>query len=145
VKILLPVLSICLVVASGEARARDSVNVHVTVVGFKSDDGSCRLLLFESQKGFPDARGKAAMVLSVEILERSADFSFRVRPGKYAIAILHDENANERMDKTWYGKPKEGFGASNNPKVGLGPPGFEESAVLLDEKNSSLTITMTYL
>jgi uncharacterized protein (DUF2141 family) len=141
----LPVLLICLVVASGKVRAGDSIYVHLTVEGFRSDNGSCRLLLFESQKGFPDSRDKAAMMLSSKIRGQRAEFTITVRPGRYAIAILHDENANEKMDKTWYGRPKEGFGASNNPKVGFGPPGFEESAVILDEKDNRLTITMNYL
>jgi len=144
-RIVLPALLVCLVAASGKVWASDSVYVHVTVEGLRSVDVSCRLLLFESRKGFPDSREKAAMMLSGPIRGQRADFTMRVRPGRYAIAVLHDENANERMDKTWYGRPKEGFGASNNPKVGFGPPGFEESAAVLDEKNNSLTITMTYL
>jgi uncharacterized protein (DUF2141 family) len=141
----LPVLAFCLVVASGEALAGDSVNVVVKVEGFRSDDGMCRLLLFESKKGFPDSRSNAAIMLSGTIHGQRADFRVRVKPGRYAIAILHDENANETMDKTWYGKPKEGFGASGNPKAGFRPPGFEESAVNLDEKNDHLTIMLNYL
>jgi uncharacterized protein (DUF2141 family) len=49
------------------------------------------------------------------------------------------------MDKTWYGKPTEGFGASRNPEIGFGPPGFEESALMLDERQNNLTITLNYL
>ena len=144
-KIVLAILAFCPAMASGEALAGDSVNVHVTVEGFRSDDGSCRLLLFASRKGFPDSRSNAVTMLSARIHGRRGSFTLRILPGRYAIAILHDENANETMDKTWYGKPREGFGASGNPKVGFGPPGFEESAVTLDEKNDHLTITMNYL
>jgi uncharacterized protein (DUF2141 family) len=145
VRIASPVLVFCLAMASGEVLASDSISVYVKVEGFRSDDGICRLLLFESSKGFPDSRGKAAAMLSGKIHGRRVGFSVTVRPGRYAIAILHDENANEKMDKTWYGKPKEGFGASGNPEIGYGPPGFEESAVILDEKNNHLTITLNYL
>jgi uncharacterized protein (DUF2141 family) len=49
------------------------------------------------------------------------------------------------MDKTWYGKPKEGFGVSNNPEIGFGPPEFEEAAVILNEKNNSVLIKLNYL
>jgi len=144
-KIVLPVFLICLVVASPEALASDSVNVYVAVEGFKSGDGLCRLLLFESTEGFPDSPGEAVTRLSGKIHGQRAVFRFRVRPGRYAIAILHDENSNEEMDQTWYGRPTEGFGASNNPKPGFGPPEFEESAVNLDAPNNHLTITLNYL
>ena len=144
-KIALAILAFCPVVASGAALSGDSVNVYVSVESFRSDAGICRLLLFESKKGFPDSRDDAIAMLSSGIHGRRGNFIVRVKPGRYAIAILHDENANEKMDKTWYGKPREGFGASGNPKVGFGPPGFDESAVALDEKHDHLTITLNYL
>jgi len=139
------VLLVCLVAASGEVLASDSIDVCVMVEGFRSNGGSCRLLLFDSKEGFPDSRRQAVAMLSEKIHGHAAVFTFKVTPGKYAIAILHDENSNGTMDKTWYGKPTEGFGASNNPKIGFGPPGFEESAIVLDEKHNHLTITLIYL
>jgi uncharacterized protein (DUF2141 family) len=145
VKTVLPVLLICLATVSGKLFAGDSITVHVAVEDFRNDDGVCRLLLYKSKKGFPDSPEHAELMLGGNIQEKKAIFSFKVRPGKYAISILHDENSNEEMDKTWYGKPKEGFGASNNPKIGFGPPEFEESTVKLDENNDSLKIILNYL
>ena len=49
------------------------------------------------------------------------------RPGTYAVAVYHDENANIRFDKTWIGLPDEGYGISNNPKFFLAPPHFDEA------------------
>ncbi|MDD3044909.1 MAG: DUF2141 domain-containing protein, partial [Candidatus Delongbacteria bacterium] len=54
-------------------------------------------------------------------------------------------NSNEKLDKTWYGKPKEGFGISNNPRTKFGPPSFEESAVIIDHNNVEFLIKMLYL
>ena len=139
-----PVLLICLLAVAAEAPAGDSVDVHVKVEGFRNDNGRCRLLLFQSPNGFPDSPDEAVAMHSGTIHERKASFTFKVKPGRYAAAILHDENENRKMDKTWYGKPREGFGASNNPRMGLGPPGFGESAVLLDEKHTHLTVTVNY-
>jgi len=143
--IFLPVLLTCHLVGSPEVPASDSVDVHVKVIGLRNSNGSCRLLLFESEKGFPDSPDGAVAARSGTIHGQAASVTFTVRPGRYAVAILHDENTNGIMDKTWYGKPKEGFGVSNNPRIGSGPPGFEESAVLLDEQNNNLTITVNYL
>jgi uncharacterized protein (DUF2141 family) len=138
------VFAVCLL-APGEVARGDSVVVSVTVEGFRSDGGSCRLLLFDSEEGFPDSQAEAVAALSEMIRGGEVVFRFRVRPGRYAIAILHDENSNGKMDKTWYGKPTEGFGASRNPKIGLGPPGFDESALMLDEQLNHSRIMLNYL
>ncbi len=48
-------------------------------------------------------------------------------PGMYAVAIYHDENGNEKFDKTWIGLPDEGYGISNNPKIFMSAPAFDEA------------------
>jgi uncharacterized protein (DUF2141 family) len=135
----------CLLLSSGKRQAGDSVAVHVTVGGFRNSVGMCRLLLFDRDKGFPDTPEEAIVMRSDSVHGKAAAFSFKVGPGRYAISVFHDENGNGTVDKTWYGKPKEGVGASNNPKSRLGAPGFEESAVLLDENHHELTILLNYL
>jgi uncharacterized protein (DUF2141 family) len=37
-------------------------------------------------------------------------------PGQYGIALLHDENKNDKMDSNRFGFPREGYGVSNNPR-----------------------------
>ena len=37
-----------------------------------------------------------------------------LKPGKYAVSVLHDANKNKDLDKNKLGIPKEGFGFSNN-------------------------------
>jgi uncharacterized protein (DUF2141 family) len=36
--------------------------------------------------------------------------SFHIKPGKYAIAVIHDENCNGKLDTNMFGIPKEGYG-----------------------------------
>lgn len=48
-------------------------------------------------------------------------------PGMYAVAVYHDENGNEKFDKTWIGLPDEGYGISNNPKIFMSAPAFNEA------------------
>lgn len=45
--------------------------------------------------------------------------------GNYAIAVIHDENRNGHLD-TFLGIPREGFGFSRNPRIGFGPPSFDQ-------------------
>ncbi len=144
-KSILLALILLLTTASGESSANDSISVYVTIEGFKNEEGICRLLLFESEKGFPDSHEYAVLMLNENIQGKTVKFSFKIKSGKYAISILHDANSDGEMDKTWYGKPKEGFGVSNNPEVGFSSPDFEESAVNLDGNNNYLVIRLNYL
>ncbi len=50
------------------------------------------------------------------------------KPGVYALAIYHDENANKKFDRNFIGLPTEAYGVSNNPGFRLGPPSHEEAA-----------------
>jgi uncharacterized protein (DUF2141 family) len=128
-----------------EALAGDSITVSVEVEGFRNENGLCRLLLYENENGFPDSPEDAKLMLSRKVEGKILDFIFNIIPGRYALVVLHDENSNKKMDKTWYGKPKEGFGTSNNPKINFSPPGFEESAIEIDKKNNYIKIKIKYL
>lgn len=136
---------LCTFVVFGKNISDDSISVIISVEGFENDKGTCRLLLFESEKGFPDAREYAKMMLSKNILERKVEFVFKIYPGNYAVSVLHDENMNGKMDKNWLGIPKEGFGASNNPKIGFGPPDFEEAIATFDKKIMRIKIKLIYM
>jgi len=144
-KTLLSILLLNLALLFGAMPGKDSVTITVTIDGFRNRQGMCRLLVFENKKGFPDSKEYATLMLSKSINKEIVEFSFTIAPGNYAIAILHDENSNETMDKTWYGKPKEGLGASKNPKSGFGPPKFDECAVNLNESNNHIKIKLIYI
>lgn len=130
---------------AAETTGTGEVNVTVSVEGFYSDKGFCRLLVYANEKGFPQDPDTAVLISSMKIQNKKTEFSFMIPPGIYAISILHDENSNEKLDKTWYGKPKEGFGISNNPRTKFGPPKFEEAAVIIDHNNVEFLIKMLYL
>ncbi|MFO7810007.1 MAG: DUF2141 domain-containing protein [Candidatus Delongbacteria bacterium] len=133
------------VLLTAEVTGTGVVEVTVKVEGFKSNKGYCRLLVYENEKGFPEDPDTSILISSLEIKDKRTEFSFMIPPGTYAISILHDENSNEKLDKTWYGKPKEGFGISNNPKIWFGPPKFEEAAVKIDAENIDFQIKLIYL
>lgn len=54
-------------------------------------------------------------------------------PGKYSFKYFHDENNNKKLDTNWLGIPREGFGFSNNPGIGFGPPSAEKILFELKE------------
>jgi uncharacterized protein (DUF2141 family) len=138
-------LLVCFFILSAAPGSTGTVEVKVSVEGFNSNAGLCRLLVYGTEKGFPEDPDLAVLIMSGDIKDKKTEFTFMIPSGTYAISILHDSNSNEKLDKTWYGKPKEGFGISNNPKIRFGPPKFEESSVKFEAGKAELKIKITYL
>ena len=88
--------------------------------------GAVRLCLTRNPAHFPDCnRDPAAVKRSVDAGRAAAIRLTGMVPGTYALAVIHDENSNGRLDK-FMGIPREGFGFSRNPRIRMGPPSFEE-------------------
>jgi len=70
-----------------------------------------------------------------------------LKPGKYAVSVIHDVNKNKDLDKNKLGIPKEGFGFSNNVMGSMGPPTFERAQFNLmpDQKDLDIDIKMKYM
>jgi uncharacterized protein (DUF2141 family) len=66
------------------------------------------------------------------------------RPGRYAIAVYHDENGNHKFDRGLTGLPTEGFGVSNNPRIWLRPPPLEDAAFIANVRPTALDINLRY-
>jgi uncharacterized protein (DUF2141 family) len=104
------------------------------------------LLLFQQGKGFPGDPEKAVAMQRAEMRGAEAVAAFTGIPfGAYAVSVLHDENANAKMDTTLIGLPKEGWGASLNPKPRMRAPRFEESKFQLAAPSHPLQIEILYI
>ena len=65
------------------------------------------------------------------------------RQGNYAIFVYHDENANRKYDLSFFGRPKEGVGFSNNPTL-RGLPDLGEVLFPVDSNESEISVVLTY-
>lgn len=56
-----------------------------------------------------------------------------LKHGKYAVAIIDDQNGERKLNRDFFGIPQEGFGISNNPKVSIktGTPKFKDASFTL--------------
>lgn len=64
-----------------------------------------------------------------------------IKPGKYAVMVMHDENDNGKLDSNILGIPKEGYGFSNNPRV-MRQPTFDESMIEIKDADVAITINV---
>ncbi|MBC7919789.1 MAG: DUF2141 domain-containing protein, partial [Ferruginibacter sp.] len=62
-----------------------------------------------------------------------------------AVALMHDENDNHRLDTRWTGIPKEGYGVSNNVQATLRPPRYADAKFRLGKPGVQLEIKVKYL
>jgi uncharacterized protein (DUF2141 family) len=108
------------------AAAQDPGEVDIQIEGLRNMNGTVRLCLTRNPAHFPDCNGDpAALKRSVPAAQAAAIRIGGIAPGTYALAVIHDENNNSRLDK-FMAIPREGFGFSRNPAIRMGPPTFEE-------------------
>lgn len=67
---------------------------------------------------------------------------FDLTPGTYAVAVYHDLNDNDKIDKHFFGYPKEPFGLSKNFRPLFSAPSFEDIAIELPSQGKSISILL---
>lgn len=105
--------------------------ISVTIINLRNNKGHVLISLFNDGVGYPDEPEKAFKVARLAIFDKKAGTSFTGLPsGNYAVAILHDENDDQRLNKNGLGIPKEGYGFSNNVMGALGPPSYNRAKLI---------------
>ena len=85
--------------------------------------------VFENDNG---EKGGAAKGIIQGVIEDvgvgNATYTFDLPNGTYAIGIFVDTNYNNKMDRNFFGVPKEQYGFSNDAKGSFGPPSFKDAS-----------------
>jgi uncharacterized protein (DUF2141 family) len=121
--------------------------LRIHVDGFRNIRGNLGTILFTSPNGWPEDKGRAfrAGRAPIDTATRTAIAIWPgLQPGDYAVAAIHDENSNARLDRNFLGVPKEGFGFANNPHVGLSAPPFRAAVVHVACPITDITIHLQY-
>lgn len=123
--------------------AGQTADLQVTIEKTDSDDGKILVLVFKDPAGFPDQIENSFKQLTLKPKNGKSEFLLHDLPaGKYAITVLHDADENGEMTTSFVGIPQEKYGFSNNPKIYLGPPSFDKSAVQIGSENRKITINL---
>jgi uncharacterized protein (DUF2141 family) len=115
-----------LLLGAPQADAGGDAQVTVPVSTVRNGSGTVFIALYERGNWLKPGRYLAAK--KVRAQKGTVATRFRNLPrGKYAIAVWHDENANNRVDTNVLGLPKEGYGFSRvTPRK---KPKFDDVAV----------------
>jgi uncharacterized protein (DUF2141 family) len=119
--------------------------VVITVTDLRSTKGVVRACMTTRSDIFPKCIKDPAAFRTVVPASGKVEIRFTgVKPGQYAIALLHDENNNGKADRAMGMMPKEGYGFSRDAPVKMAPPKFTDAVFSLGEGTSKVTIKMRY-
>jgi uncharacterized protein (DUF2141 family) len=118
--------------------------LDVTLGKLRSAKGLVRVCLTADPTNFPKCVDDTnAVTRSVPAATHMVRFA-GLPHGGYAVAVIHDENSNARLD-TFAGIPREGFGFSRNPVIRFGPPRFDAARFTLNSDAETQQVNMRYM
>lgn len=120
-------------------------DLRVELSGLRSAKGVVHLCLTASPQRFLSCKEDPAAIARTLPAGKAAMLDLgRVRPGTYALLIVHDENSNGRLDMVM-GIPREGFGFSNNPAMRPRAPRWEEIRFTMPQANVTQQVRVRYV
>lgn len=135
-------LIICLVFGAGQLFSQ-SYDLSIVISNLKNKTGKIQIGIYNKKEDFPKV-DKQFRVYYFDTSEFSGVYTVHGLPeGEYAVAITHDENADNICNTNFWGFPTEGFGFSNNVRPIFSIPDFNDCKFELDS-NLTITIKMIY-
>ncbi len=119
--------------------------LKIKIYNLKEPKGDVIIYLYNKDGTIPDKNfSKYYKKKIVSVTENTVSVDFKDLPaGRYAVMIIHDENKNGYLDKTFM-RPKEGFGLSNFEKINLfNKPDFQKASFEL-KKDTLIRIKTIY-
>jgi len=136
---------VCLAASTaGFAQSNASCKLVVHVDGFRNDKGKLGVTLFNQPGGWPEKTDKSFRHGPFPITGKTGVASFDLPAGDYAVAVIHDENENKKLDRNFFNIPTEGFGFANNPKVTLSAPPYSAAIVHVACPVTETTVHLIY-
>lgn len=125
--------------AASIARAGE---VTIKVENVRDNVGKVAALLFADADGFPNETAKAARKIQVDAKPGTTEIKLAdLKPGRYAVCVIHDTNVNAALDRNFFGIPTEGVGISNG--IRREKPTFEKAVIEIKE-GDAVTVPLKY-
>lgn len=119
--------------------------VTITVTELRNTKGVVRACMTTKESIFPKCIKDPASHRTVVPAGETVTIRFEnVKPGEYAIALLHDENNNGKADRVLGMAPKEGYGFSRDAPVKMAPPKWKDAVFTVKDTSQRVSIRMRY-
>ncbi len=113
-----------------------AATLDIRINGFKNNTGGSIVYLHNQSSSFPfpSSPENAVSIRTEKITAQSAQLVFsNLKPGRYAVSIIHDENGDGKLQSNFMGIPEEGVGVSNNVHGHFGPPSYDDASFILKD------------
>jgi uncharacterized protein (DUF2141 family) len=122
-----------------------TTSLTLNISGMRNTRGNVLICVTRQPRFFPNCSVDPAGHKIKVSARQAAKVTFKaVASGTWAVAMLHDENANNDMDTT-ASIPDEGFGFSRNPQVYRTAPKFSAAAFKIGTTPAAMSIKLQYL
>jgi uncharacterized protein (DUF2141 family) len=121
--------------------ASAGASIDVAVTGVRLAKGRVRVSICDQATFLEDCRWNA----DAPAVKGTTIVTVRnVPPGRYGAQGFHDKNDNDKVDRGLFGIPLEGVGFSNDARIRMSPPKFEEAAFQHGGANQRITFKLRY-
>ena len=115
-------------------------NLNIKITGFENDKGDCWFALDNSERVY-ESKDSVFIGKILPIINRGVSLKIdSLEYGVYAIRVFHDENSNGILDLNFLGIPMEEYGYSNNVSAWFGPPKWEKTRFLFNQREMNIEI-----
>lgn len=119
-------------------------SLEIEIRGVKALPGEVLVAVYAGEAGFPSRSQLAIRTGKAKRSGSSATIRFDdLKPGTYAVSVIHDANNNQLLDTGFLGVPKEGYGISKNAINRFGPPEYAECSFSLT-RSEKILIDLKY-
>ena len=119
-----------------------AVTLKVEVTNVKNGSGKLWFAVFKPNEKFGEGRPDIYKILDVKSTDNQV-VTFQLEPGKYALAVYHDLNGNNSLDKNFIGIPKEPYGFSQNFRPRFSPPTFKDCEFVVTSEGRMISVKLT--
>lgn len=116
----------------------------IKVSGIKKHKGELRCRIYDNEANFPSKEAeKMFRLITVPVAGDTATILVDQVPlGQYAVILHQDLNSDGKMNRHWYGPPKEPVGCSNDATGSFGPPKWKDAVFELNTNELPVPINM---
>jgi uncharacterized protein (DUF2141 family) len=122
-----------------------ATSLTLNISGMRNQRGNILVCVTRQSRHFPNCSVDPAALKAKIPVRQAAKIHFKsIAAGTWAVAMLHDENANNDLDTT-LSVPDEGFGFSRNPVVSRSAPKFSAAAFKVGSTPAAMSIRLQYI
>ncbi len=132
-----------ILLAAAFAPAQETYTLTVTVTNIPASKGQLLVGVFDNAGSFTSRPLPQSPKIPVRSQSPVTARISGLKPGVYAVAVVHDLNGNGVLDRSPLGIPREPIGFSRIKRIPRGKPSFSACSFEIADRDVSMRIPLT--